>query len=52
MAQCENHPDPKTRQGQQHRQELAPNWSTVPSGQDAGKPPDAQNTDIQPFPHC
>ena len=39
-----NHPDPKARQGQQHRQELAPNLSTVPNGQSAGKTP-ARNTE-------
>ena len=48
MAQGDNHRDPKTRQGQ-HRQELAPNWSTVPIGQNAGKTPAAQNTDTHPF---
>ena len=39
MAQSDNHPDPKTRQGQQHQQELAPNLSIVPSGQNAGRAP-------------
>ena len=52
MAQSDNHPDPKTRQGQQHRQELAPNWSTVPNGQNAGKASAAPNADTHPFPPC
>ena len=52
MAQSDNHPDTKTRQGQQHRQELAPNWSTVHSGQDARKASAVQNTDTRPFPPC
>ena len=51
MAQSDNHPDPKTWQGQ-HRQELATNQSTVPSGQNDGKAPAAQNTDTHPFPPC
>ena len=45
MAQSDNHPDPKTRQGQQHRQEQAPHQSTVPSGQNAGKASAPQNND-------
>ena len=36
MEQCHNHTDPKIRQGQQHRQELAPYLSKVPSVQNAG----------------
>ena len=52
MVQGDNDPDPKARQGQQHRQELAPNLSTVSSGQNAGKAPAAQNTDTHPFPPC
>ena len=50
MAQSSNHPEPKNRQGQQHRQELAPNNSTVPSDKNAGKTPAANNTDTHPFP--
>ena len=52
MAQSDNHPDPETRKGLQHRQELATNYSTEPSGQNAGKAPAAQNTDTHPFPPC
>ena len=52
MAQGDNHPDPKTRQGQQHRQKLAPSLSTVPSGLNAGKTHVAQNTDTHPFSPC
>ena len=33
----DNHPDHKTRQGQQHRQELVSHQSTKPSGQNAEK---------------
>ena len=36
MEQCDNHPDPKIRQGQQDRHELAPYLSKVPSVQNAG----------------
>ena len=50
MAQDDNHPNPKTRQGRQHRQELAPYQSTEHSGQNAEKAPAAQNT--HPFLHC
>ena len=46
MTQSDNHPDPKKWQ------ELAPNLSTVPSSQNAGKAPAAQNTDAHPFPPC
>ena len=52
MAQSDNHPDANNRQGQQHRQELAPNQSIVPSGQKTGKTPSAQNTDTHQFPPC
>ena len=37
MAQSDNHPDPKTRKGQKHRQELAPHMSNVHSGKNSGK---------------
>ena len=50
MAQSDNHPDPKTQQGRQHRRELAPHQSTVPNGQNAGKTPAAKNADTHPFP--
>ena len=33
-------------------QELAPHQSTVPSDQNAGKPPAAKNTGTHPFPPC
>ena len=52
MAQSDIHPDPKTRQGRQQRQELAPNQSTVPGGQNAENNPTAQNTDTHSFPPC
>ena len=52
MAQSDNHPDPKTRQGQQHRHELAPNLSAVPSGHNVGRASTAQNIDTHPFPPC
>ena len=52
MEQCHNHTDPKIRQGQQHRQELAPYLSKVPSVQTAGKAPAAKNTDTHPFSSC
>ena len=50
MSENDNQPDPKTRQGQRHRQELAPKLSTVLGGQNAGKVPAAQNTETHPFP--
>ena len=49
MVQNDNHPDPKTRQGQRHRQELAPKLTTVLGGQNAGTVPAAQNTETHPF---
>ena len=52
MAQGDNHLDPKTLNGKQHRQEQAPNYSTVPIGQVAGKASATQNTDTYPFPPC
>ena len=52
MAQSDHHLDHETRQRQQHRSELAPNLSTVPSGQNAGKASAANNTDTHPFPPC
>ena len=52
MAQSDNHPDPNSRKGQQHRQELAPHQSTVPIGQDAVRNFAALNTDTHPFPPC
>ena len=52
MAQSDNHPDPKTRKGQKHRQELAPNTHTVPSGQNAGKASAAKNADTHPSTPC
>ena len=52
MAQGDNHPDPKTRQAQLHQQELAPHWSNVPSGQNAGETPAAQSTDTHHFLPC
>ena len=54
MAQIDNHPDSKTRQRRQHRQELAPHQSSVLTGHNAGKAPATLNTDIhpiQPAPH-
>ena len=44
--------DPKTRQGQQHRQELETNYSTVTSSQNDGKAPAAHNTASHAFPPC
>ena len=52
MAQSDNHPDPKTRKGQKHRQELAPHMSNEHSGKNSGKSLAAQNTDTHPFPPC
>ena len=52
MAQGDYLPDSKIRQGQQHRQELAHSYSTVPSGQSAGIAPAAKNTDTHPVPSC
>ena len=52
MAQSDNHSDPKARQEQQHRQELAANYTTAPSGQNAVIASASQNTDTHPFPPC
>ena len=52
MAQNDNHPDLKTRQGRQHRQNLGPHPSTVPSGQNVGNTHAAKNTDTHPIPPC
>ena len=52
MAQSDNNPDPKTRQGRQHRHELAPHQSTVPSGENAGKSPADQNAGTHRFSSC
>ena len=52
MAQSDNHPDPKTQQGNNNGK----NWRQIsllcPAAKNAGKAPAAHNTDTYPFPPC